>query len=82
MFYCVSFQIAIGQVEQLKEDVSVKETELVHAQKRIDKLEKDKIALKLEIQNTKIILQHTRTELKEKKIENERLYKTLSVCAK
>lgn len=34
--------------------------------------------MKLEIQNTNIILQHTRTELKEKKIENERLYKTLS----
>lgn len=50
----------------------------MRANKQIDKLEKDKIALKLEIQNTNIILQHTRTELKEKKIENERLYKTLS----
>lgn len=71
-------QLAVGQVEQLKEDVAVKEAELVRANKQIDKLEKDKIALKLEIQNTNIILQHTRTELKEKKIENERLYKTLS----
>lgn len=51
----------------------------MRANKNIEKLEKDKIALKLEIQNTNIILQHTRTELKEKKLENERLYKTLSV---
>lgn len=50
----------------------------MRANKRIDKLEKDKIALQLEIQNTNIILQHTRTELKEKKMENERLYKTLA----
>lgn len=71
-------QIAVGQSEQLKEDLAVKEAELVRANKRIDKLEKDKIALQLEIQNTNIILQHTRTELKEKKMENERLYKTLA----
>lgn len=71
-------QIGIGQIEQLKEDLAVKEAELVRANKRIDKLEKDKIALQLEIQNTNIILQHTRTELKEKKQENERLYKTLA----
>ena len=41
-------------------------------------MEKDKQTLKIEIQNTLVILQHTRTELKEKKNENERLYKTLS----
>lgn len=62
----------------MKEDISVKDAELVRAGKQIDKLEKEKIAYKLEIQNTNIILQHTRTELKEKKMENERLYKTLS----
>lgn len=72
-------KIAVGQIDQLKEDLAVKESELVRASKNIEKLEKDKIALKLEIQNTNIILQHTRTELKEKKLENERLYKTLSV---
>lgn len=59
--------------------MAVKENELSKANKNIDKLEKDKVTLKLEIHNTNAILQNTRTELKEKKIENERLYKTLSV---
>lgn len=54
-------------------------SELLRANKQIDKMEKEKITLKLEIQNTNVTLQHTRSELKEKKIENERLYKTLSV---
>lgn len=57
----------------------MKEAELIRAGKQIDKLEKEKTALKLEIQSTNVILQHVRTELKEKKLENEALYKTLSV---
>lgn len=71
-------RIASRQVEQLKEDIAVKEMELLRAEKTIDKQEKEKQELKLEVQNTLVILQHTRTELKEKKVENERLYNTLS----
>lgn len=63
----------------MKENVVQKEGELLRAEKNIEKIEKEKQAIKVEIENTLVILQHTRSELKEKKNENERLYNTLSV---
>lgn len=50
----------------------------MRAHKTIEKLEKEKIVLRLEIQTTTAMLQQTRAELRERKLENERLYKTLA----
>lgn len=71
-------QIAVEQSDQLKEDVATKEAELLRAHKSIEKLDKDKIVLRLEIQTTGAMLQQTRTELRERRLESERLHKTLA----
>lgn len=65
--------------QHLKEDIDKKVTELQHTVRIVNKLEKERSLLKMEIQNYSVTLQHTRTELKEKKMEIERLYKQISV---
>lgn len=65
--------------QHLKEDIDKKVSELQHTQRIVNKLEKERTLLKMEIQNYSVTLQHTRTELKEKKMEIERLYKQISV---
>lgn len=63
----------------MKEDIDKKINELQHTVRVVNKLEKERSLLKMEIQNYSVTLQHTRTELKEKKMEIERLYKQISV---
>lgn len=65
--------------QHLKEDIDKKVNELQHTVRIVNKLEKERTLLKMEIQNYCVTLQHTRTELKEKKMEIERLYKQISV---
>lgn len=65
--------------QHLKEDIDKKVNELQHTVRIVNKLEKERTLLKMEIQNYSVTLQHTRTELKEKKMEIERLYKQISV---
>lgn len=65
--------------QHLKEEIDKKVTELQQTVRTVNKLEKERTLLKMEIQNYSVTLQHTRTELKEKKMEIERLYKQISV---
>lgn len=65
--------------QHLKEDIDKKMNELQHTIRVVNKLEKERTLLKMEIQSYSVTLQHTRTELKEKKMEIERLYKQISV---
>jgi hypothetical protein len=63
----------------LIEENTTKEADLMKAQKQIEKLDKEKQMFKTEVQHTIVALQHTKTELHEIRMENTRLYKTLSV---
>lgn len=49
------------------------------SQKHIEKIEKEKQGLKVEIQSSLIALQHTKSELHEIRDENVKLTKTLRV---
>lgn len=68
---------SVRDIEQLREDISSKDMEMVRANKLIEKTEKDKTALKAEIQTTIIALQHAKTELQELKVQNSRFQKTI-----
>lgn len=72
-------QLFTEKNQHLKEDIDKKINELQHTVRVVNKLEKERSLLKMEIQNYSVTLQHTRTELKEKKMEIERLYKQISV---
>ncbi|XP_055588238.1 cilia- and flagella-associated protein 58 [Uranotaenia lowii] len=65
-------------VSQLKDENTTKVAELFKACKTIDKIEKEKQSLKNEVQNISVTLQHTKSELNEKIMENSRLNKTLT----
>ncbi|XP_062541404.1 cilia- and flagella-associated protein 58 [Armigeres subalbatus] len=69
---------SVHSVDQLKDDNATKVAELFKANKTIDKIEKEKQSLKTEVQNISITLQHTKSELNEKLMENARLNKTLT----
>ena len=56
-----------------------KEEELKKSQKHIEKIEKEKQGLKVEINSSLIALQHTKSELHETRDENIKLTKTLRV---
>lgn len=59
----------MAEQNKLKQTIAAKTTELVRASKQIDKIEKEKSTLKLELQNATVCVQHTRTELAEKEHE-------------
>lgn len=63
----------------MKEQISIKEDDLKKSQKHIEKIEKEKQGLKVEIQSSLIALQHTKSELHEIRDENVKLTKTLRV---
>lgn len=65
-------------MEQNLETIRAKESELLRQQKNLEKLEKECLKIRVEFRNLEVILQNTRAELKEKRLENDRLYKTLS----
>lgn len=66
----------------MKEQISLKEDDLKKSQKHIEKIEKEKQGLKVEIQSSLIALQHTKSELHEIRDENVKLTKTLRVSRK
>lgn len=57
----------------------MKEDEWKKSQKHVEKIEKEKQGLKVEIQSSLIALQHTKSELHEIRDENVKLTKTLRV---
>lgn len=56
-------------MDQLKEVISAKETELSKAQKHIEQLERDKQSLKKDLQNAQLNLQHAKSEIQELKMD-------------
>ena len=60
----------------------MKEEELKKSQKHIEKIEKEKQGLKVEINSSLIALQHTKSELHEIRDENIKTTKTLRVNVK
>lgn len=71
-------QIAIAEQNKLKQIIASKNTENARSLKQIDRIEKEKCTLKLELQNANVALQHTRSELAEKEHECRNLYRTLA----
>lgn len=72
-------QTTSTQIEKLKEQIIAKEEELKKSQKHIEKIEKEKQGLKVEINSSLIALQHTKSELHEIRDENVKITKTLRV---
>jgi desulfoferrodoxin (superoxide reductase-like protein) len=66
-------------MEKLKELIVTKEEELKKSQKHIEKIEKEKQGLKVEINSSLIALQHTKSELHEIREDNVKITKTLRV---
>lgn len=70
--------MSVSKREKLIENINGKEAEIFRAGKQIDKLEKEKSILKTEIQNITVAMQHVKTEMAEKSVENTGLYKSLA----
>lgn len=62
----------------MKQTISLKDTENLRATKQIDKIEKEKSSLKLELQSAMVAVQHARTELAEKEHECRQVYRALA----
>lgn len=62
----------------MKQTIAVKSTENLRAQKQINRIEKEKSNLKIELQNAMVSLQHKCSELAEKELERQTLYRALS----
>lgn len=63
-------------------NIELKDTEISNYQSNIDRLEKENHYMKTEITNLHVIIQGYKCEIKEKKQENDKLYKTLAVSRK
>lgn len=62
----------------MKQTIAIKNTEHVRATKQIDKIEKEKSALKHELQSATVAVQHARTELAEREHECRQLYRAVA----
>lgn len=62
----------------MKQTISLKDTEHIRVMKHIDKIDKEKNSMKLELQNATVAAQHARSELAEKEHECRQLYRALS----
>lgn len=61
----------------MKQTISLKDAEKIRAMKQIDKIEKEKSSLKLELQSAVVAVQHARSELAEKEHECRQLHRAL-----
>lgn len=68
----------MSEQNKLKQTIAAKMTETIRLTKQIDKIEKEKNTLKIELQNATVCVQHIRTELTEKEHECRSLYRALS----
>lgn len=62
-------------MEQMKKIIDSKDVELLRQNKHIEKVEKDKQLIMKDVQSLQVQLQHTRSEMKEKQMECDRLLK-------
>lgn len=72
-----NLQAAIDEQNKLKHTINAKSTENIRATKRIDKLEKEKSTLKIDLQNANVDVQHIHSELTEKGHECNSMYRSL-----
>lgn len=75
-------QTATAEQNKLLQSLGSKDAEIFRGNKQVDKLEKEKSALKTEIQNITVGIQHIRTELAEKEHECLFSYKSLADAEK
>lgn len=68
----------MAEQSKMKQVIAAKNTENFRASKQIDRIEKEKNTLKLELQSATVALQHARTELNEKEHECRNLYRALA----
>lgn len=73
---CSFSQTTTAEQNKLVQSLGSKDAEITRGNKQVDKLEKEKISLKTEIQNVTVGIQHIRTELAEKEHECMSLYKS------
>lgn len=71
-------QIAVAEQSKLKQVIAAKSSDNSRAIKQIDRIEKEKNTLKLEVQNATVALQHARSEVNEKEHECRNLYRALA----
>lgn len=72
-----NFQVAIDGQNKLQYTINTKNTEHIRATKRIDKLEKEKATLKIDLQNANVDVQHIYSELTEKGHALNSMYRSL-----
>lgn len=65
------------EIEQLRSDIQSKLMELIHSNKLIDKLEKERQSLQAQIQRLRNQLQQTKDDLRASKVVNSQLRKTI-----
>ncbi|XP_015520756.2 cilia- and flagella-associated protein 58-like [Neodiprion lecontei] len=73
-------KIMSNQIEQLKEEVSTKESNLIKEEFLLGKAEKEKDALKVELQTAHKDISALRHENEERKLEEKRLRRTLQTA--
>lgn len=69
--------MAIDEQNKLKHTINAKNTENIRATKRIDKLEKEKATLKIDLQNANVNVQHIHSELTETGHASNSMYRSL-----
>lgn len=69
--------MAIDEQDKLKHTISVKTTQNLRLTKRIDKIEKEKATMKIDLQNANVDVQHMHGTLNEKEHECRSLYRSV-----
>lgn len=67
-------------MEQMKKIIDSKDLEILRQNKHIEKVEKEKQLILKDVQQLQVQLQHTRSEMKEKQMECDRLTKSIYEC--
>lgn len=65
-------------MEQMKKIIDSKDLEILRQNKHIEKVEKEKQLILKEVQSLQVQLQHTRSEMKEKQMDCDRLTKSIN----
>lgn len=65
-------------MEQMKKIIDSKDLEILRQNKHIEKVEKEKQLILKDVQNLQVQLQHTRSEMREKQMECDRLTKSIN----
>lgn len=65
-------------MEQMKKIIDLKDLEILRQNKHIEKVEKEKQLILKDVQSLQVQLQHTRSEMKEKQMDCDRLTKSIN----